>query len=64
MCELKRERIYDQYGQGSFTLLSHLLLKVLVVELLEILSNRWRLTIATRNKQYNQININSTLNST
>jgi hypothetical protein len=38
MCILERESIYDQYGQGSLVLLSCLLLlKVLNVELLEIL---------------------------
>jgi hypothetical protein len=38
VCILQRESIYDQYGQGSLALLSCLLLlKVLDVELLEIL---------------------------
>jgi hypothetical protein len=37
MYVLARESIWDQYGQGSLVLLSCLLLKVLVVELLEIL---------------------------
>jgi hypothetical protein len=38
MCILERESIHDQYGQGSLALLSlQLLLKVLNVELMEIL---------------------------
>jgi hypothetical protein len=34
--ELEKESIYDQYGQRSLALLSHWLLKVLLVELLEV----------------------------
>jgi hypothetical protein len=38
MCILERESTYDQYGQGSLALLNHLLLlKLLNIELLEIL---------------------------
>jgi hypothetical protein len=37
ICELEREITKDQFGQGSLTLLSHLLLKILLVELLEVL---------------------------
>jgi hypothetical protein len=38
ICDLERESTYDQYGQESLALLSHLLLlKVLNVELLEVL---------------------------
>jgi hypothetical protein len=37
ICELERESTYDQNGQGLLALLSHLLLKVLLVELLEVL---------------------------
>jgi hypothetical protein len=36
MYELERESTYDQYCQGSLALLSHLLLKVMLVELLEV----------------------------
>jgi hypothetical protein len=38
ICDLERESTYDQYGQGSLALLSRLLLlKVLNIELLEVL---------------------------
>jgi hypothetical protein len=37
MYKLERESTYDQYGDGSLALLSLLLLKVLLVELLEAL---------------------------
>jgi hypothetical protein len=37
VCELERESTWNQYGQGSLALLSRLLLKVLLVELLEVL---------------------------
>jgi hypothetical protein len=37
ICELEREITKDQFGQGSLPLLSHLLLKILLVELLEVL---------------------------
>jgi hypothetical protein len=37
ICELEREITKDQFGQGSLALLSHLLLKILLVELLEVL---------------------------
>jgi hypothetical protein len=37
VCILEKESIYDQYGQGPPALLSRLLLKILLVELLEVL---------------------------